>query len=569
MHPIHFAIPPIKPENSSGNSGWRAFSGVSSADSQTPKSGVTIFRRRIKFSPVLILSLAFFAGLLLLGFHVYKDYGIGWDEPAQLKIALTNYSYIFNHDPALLSFKNRYYGAIYELILLKLTNNPDIRQMYLGRHLFNFLFYFSGVSVFFWLARRLFSNAWLALLASLCLVLSPRIFADSIYNTKDIPFMVAAIFAIATLVIFLDRPGVWSAFVHAGFSAFLIAIRVPGIFIPFLTLAFLAASWVFLRRPGPVIKREMGLAAVYLALTAGLIVLFWPILWHDPLGEFVNALQNMSKFPWDNPVFYQGIPYQSADLPWHYIPVWIAISTPLLYLAGFGVGSAAMLAHLFRGMGNWFEGEKRDNLILLACFFGPLLAVLAVHPVLYDAWRQMFFIYPPLLLIAISGMRTGAGWLRRLLPAQFSYAAAAIILSVGLLEPAVFMIRYHPNENIYFNRLAGENMTQITHLYETDYWGLAYKQGIDFILSTDPGENIPVMMAEIPGEDYVNDLLPPSLKDRLVLIGQEKNARYLVADYRFHPGDYPYQKEIYSVKVGGASILSVFDLRGEPGNQSK
>ncbi len=553
MHPTNFSISLFKPENSSENSGWR----------------IPYFRTRIKFSPVLILTLAFFAGLLFLGFHIYKDYGVGWDEPAQLKIALTNYAYIIKHDPGLLSFKNRYYGSIYELFLLKLTNNPDVRQMYLGRHLDNFLFYFLGVAGFFWLARRLFSNAWLALLASLCLVLSPRIFADSIYNTKDIPFMVAYIFAMITLLMFLDRPTLWSAFVHAGFSAFLIAIRVPGIFIPAITLAYLAAGWVFRRRPAPEVKRELLLVSFYLALTAGLIVLFWPILWHDPIGEFVNAIQNMSRFPWNNPVFYQGIPFQSADLPWHYIPVWIAISTPLLYLAGFVAGCAAMLADLFRRFGNWLEGEKRDNLIVLACFFGPLLAVLVVHPVLYDAWRQMFFIYPPLLLIAIQGMRTSAHWLNRVLPAHFAYTAGAIILAIGLLEPAVFMVRYHPNENVYFNRLAGENMARVRQLYETDYWGLAYKQGIDYILSTDPGEKIPVLVDKVPGVDYINFLLPKSQQNRLVLQGDITNARYFIADYRFHPQDYPYQNEIYSVKVDGASILSVFDMRGEPGNQSK
>jgi hypothetical protein len=344
---------------------------------------------------------------------------------------------------------------------------------------------------------------------------------------------------------------------------------VAGIFIPAITLAFLIASWIFQRKPAKMIKHELFLITFYLILASGLMIVFWPILWHDPLGEFINALKNMSNFPWNNLILYQGIPFKSVELPWHYIPVWIAISIPLLYLAGFVAGSTAMIVGLFSGLSDWSKGEKRNNLILLACFFGPLLAVLAVHPVLYDAWRQMFFIYPPLLLISIQGMRTVAHQLSRVLHARVLIATGMIILTVGLLDPAVFMVRNHPNENVYFNRLAGENMTQVRQRYETDYWGLAYKQGIDYILSTDPDEKIPVMIDKVPGVDYINYLLPEAQKNRLELIGHMINARYFIADYRFHPADYPYKKEIYSVKVGGASILSVFDLRGEPGNQSK
>lgn len=518
---------------------------------------------------VFIITLAFFAGLLLLGFHIYRDYGIGWDEPAQLKIAHINYSYILKHNPSLLSFKNRYYGSVYELILLKLTNNSDTRQMYLGRHLYNFLFFYSGVLGFFWLARRLFSNSWLALLASLCLVLSPRIFADSIYNTKDIPFMVAYIFAMVTLLMFLDRPTLGSTFIHASFSAFLITLRIPGIFIPAVTLAFIIAGWIFRHKPVKLVLHEILLVFIYLSFTSGLVILFWPILWHNPLREFINAIKNMINFPWKYTVLYQGKELKPADLPWHYIPVWIAISTPLLYLAGFVVGSIAIIADLFRRFGNWFEGEKRNNLILLACFFGPLLAVLAVHAKLYDAWRQMFFIYPPLLLIAIQGARSVVRQLNRVLPARIIVSAGVILLAAGLLEPAIFMLRYHPHENVYFNRLAGENMTQVKQLYETDYWGLSYKQGIDYILSADPGEKIPIMVDKVPGVDYIMYLLPEAQKNRLVLQSKISKARYFIADYRFHPENYPYQKEVFSVRVNGASILSVFDLREEAGNQSK
>lgn len=521
------------------------------------------------FTLPLFLSLASFFCFLVLGLLVYQQYGLAWDEPLQTNIGQRNWNYIKNRDPKFLTFNDRYYGPAYELVLLRLTYNADTRQMYLDRHLYNFLFFFAGVVAFYWLANRLYKSLWLALLASVCLMLSPRIFADSFYNSKDIPFMVVFIFAMITLVLFLDRPTWITAVLHGGVSAFLIAIRVPGIFIPLITFVFLIGKWIFQPRPRKNVGRELLAISIYLILTIGLTIVFWPVLWHDPLGEFVNALNRMSQYPWIGNILYLGSLIQTDQLPWHYIPVWISISTPLLYLGSFGLGVILIVAGLFRQPLNWFEGEGRNNLIILACFFGPLLAVIIFHSILYDAWRQMFFIYPAFLLIAIQGIRLGMRILRRRLQPIALYSFVAILLIVGLLDPVLFMVRNHPFENIYFNRLAGDNMVQIKQRFDLDYWGLAYKQGIDYILATDPGEEIPIYVTDPPGEEYIDNFLPDNQRKRLVIEDSPDQARYFVGNYRYHPEEYSLGKKIYSVTVDGASILSVFDLRGEPGNQNQ
>ncbi len=138
----------------------------------------------VTFTLPSYLVLAFLLGFLVLGLSVYQDYGIAWDEPAQVDIGRMNWSYIRNRDPQLLTFQDRYYGPAYEIILFRLNDTIDTRQMYLERHLFNFLFFFAGVVAFFWLAHRLFDSSWMALMASLCLMLSPRIFADFFITPK-------------------------------------------------------------------------------------------------------------------------------------------------------------------------------------------------------------------------------------------------------------------------------------------------------------------------------------------------------------------------------------------------
>jgi hypothetical protein len=521
------------------------------------------------FTLPFYLALVSFIGFLVLGLLVYQQYGLAWDEPLQVNIGQTNWAYIKNHNPKLLTFNDRYYGPAYELILLHLTYNTDTRQMYLERHLFNFLFFFAGVVAFYWLAQRLFSSSWMALLASVCLMLSPRIFADSFYNTKDVPFMVVYIFTMITLVLFLDRPTWITAVLHAGVSAFLIAIRVPGIFIPVITIVFLIAKWIFQPSPRKIVGRELLATSIYLILTLSLTILFWPILWHDPLGEFINSLNRMSQYPWIGNILYLGNLIKTDQLPWHYIPIWISISTPLLYLACFGLGVILMVAGLFRQSGNWFEGEKRNSLIILTFFFCPLLAVIILHSILYDAWRQMFFIYPAFLLAAVQGIRLVTRILRRWLQPIVLYSFVVISLAIGLLDPVAFMVRNHPYENIYFNRLAGVSMVQIKQRFDLDYWGLAFKQGIDYILATDPGNRIPIYVTDPPGEEYIDNFLPDNQRNRLIIEDSPDQARYFVGNYRYHPEEYSFNNKIYSVTVDGASILSVFDLNTEPDNQNK
>jgi len=49
-----------------------------------------------------------------------------------------------------------------------------------------------------------------------------------------------------------------------------------------------------------------------------------------------------------------------------------------------------------------------------------------------------------------------------------------------------------------------------------DYWGLSYKQGIDFILANDSSKSIKIFVADPPGQDYINSGLTSENKARLI-----------------------------------------------------
>ena len=521
--------------------------------------------------PIILISI-----LLIIGIKVYQDYGVPWDEAAQLHIAQSNFNYIFKNDPDLLSDTDRYYGTFFELPLWWLSFLlPRPERVYI-RHLLIYGIFLVGVWFFYFIGKRLLKNATWGLLGAVVLVASPRIFSDAFYNSKDIPFMVAFIFAIWALLNLIDvlhRNNGWqfisiALITHAVSCAILISARVAGVLIlPFSSFLFLASGFGPLRRW----KRSLILFVIDLALVASLTIIFWPILWHDPVHEFIKSFREMSQYPFKPLVLYQGQYFEAPMLPWHYLPVWIGITTPMLILIGAMLGildwvSSVVQLVIFgireKALFRTFSIPDVLGWVLVAGWLiGPIIAIYLFNSVLYDGWRQMFFIYPALVLMAIRGLSAVFEWImrhtRRTIWARLGYLLALV---VGLAEPIGFMIRFHPHQYVYFNTLAGDTAT-LRQRFELDYWGLSYKQAIDYILAHETVNPIVVVVATLPGKLYRDTALSVEQRERLYLTIDSGEAKYFISNFRWHPENYPYPNEFYSVDVRGTKIIAVYKLR--------
>ena len=149
-----------------------------------------------------IFVLLFFVAYFFLGVCIFKDYGISWDEHLARRRGIIAFSYIMG-DKGLLTYKDRYHGPAFEIILAVIEKvlNPfkNLRRTYLIRHFFIFLLFFAGIFFFYRLCGYVFRDWKIGLLGSLFLILSPRIFAHSFYNSKDIAFLSVFIISIYTL----------------------------------------------------------------------------------------------------------------------------------------------------------------------------------------------------------------------------------------------------------------------------------------------------------------------------------------------------------------------------------
>ena len=153
------------------------------------------------------LFLSFFA----LGLSIFKDYGISIDEEFQRYSGFYWLNYVVEFTPfetLKINISNRldniggftlpdprdypFYGIVFDLPLAFLETIFDIKEpknYFLLRHFFNFLIIFISSIYFYKILENRFSKKSIIFLGVLLYISSPRIFADSFYNNKDIVFL--------------------------------------------------------------------------------------------------------------------------------------------------------------------------------------------------------------------------------------------------------------------------------------------------------------------------------------------------------------------------------------------
>ena len=413
--------------------------------------------------------------MLLVMLYTSKDFGISGDEMTQNTYGQKVYQYFatFGKDQSCFEPFGRisnafYYGGFYDLLCVT-VNKFSPFDPFDTRHFINAFFGF--MIIFFAAKTAKFVKDWdAALVVAWLLFLSPRFLGECMNNPKDVPFALGMLMGVYYIMRFLKafpnptRPDMAKLAVAIGFA---ISIRVGGLLlIPFLGFAVFLYYFTGWRKTYALGSKEVKqLVLRCVAVVAGgyvLGLLFWPYGLQSPISNPLKALGEMSNFSTPIGMLYNDKNIVSDNVPWFYIPKWIFISTPLIVLLGI-VCSPYLLKD------KRFSFNQIFFLFFAALF--PLLYVIYKKSALYDGWRHLFFIFPPLAILA--GLFFTAMMDKMAKPAM-KYAVAGVLV-LGLLLPAKWCLANHPNEIVYFNELVGGIDGAYSH-YETDYYMNSLKQ---------------------------------------------------------------------------------------------
>ena len=518
--------------------------------------------------PYPLWALAILAAFAAVGATILDDYGTHFDEIAQREIALSNLRYIQGDAEAdihlLPQHQERYYGMALELSAIfaaRALGIDELQGIYLVRRLMTHLIFLCGAFACFILAYRLFNSLPIALLAMLLFLLHPRLYAHSIFNSKDSPFF--AMFMIALLIAHwaFAKNSVWAFALLGVWVALAMNIRIMGIILVPAMLGmraldlFHAPQWT--GQSGRV--KILLSCAVFAAALAAVFYISAPYLWSDPLS-FIDAARTFSNVG-TAPTFeqYRGVVLKSTTLPWDYIPVYLAITTPPLTLLFGALGAAAVVRRGAADPGAIFRvGDIRFGFLLIALFALPIIGVAALDVNTYNGWRHTHFIYAPLCLLAAFALH--------LLPREFkrgtrreSFArwGTRALMCAGLAAALIAIIQTHPNQQRYFNFFVDRETPELLRTqFRMDYWRISTLQGLRHLLELHPSEPV-----------FVNE---KALQAAYVLSSEQLRRIIIDADadplnnYHIIPrgeGDDEYYAEtdiLYSVKIYNNSLTVVY-----------
>jgi tetratricopeptide (TPR) repeat protein len=413
--------------------------------------------------------------MLVIMLFTSKDFGISGDEMTQNTYGELVYKYYatFGKDKSCLEPFGRvdnafYYGGFYDLLCVT-VNKILHTDTFNTRHFINALFGFFIIVFAARLAR--FMKDWrAAFIVVWLLFLSPRFLGESMNNPKDIPFALGMLMGVYYILRFLKsfpKPG-WKDIVGLTLSIGLaISTRVGGILLlPYLFVAVALYYFFEWRKQYSITSKEIkGLVVRCIAICVvgyflGLV--FWPYGLEAPLSNPFKALGELSQLSVNIGMLFDDKKMVSSQVPWYYIPKWIFISTPIIILAGI-VASPWLLTlkeYKFAVLG----------FVFFAAIFPVAYVIYKKNP-LYDGWRHLLFVYPP--LIVLCGL-TFTALIERAKSKVVRYGVVAA-LCIGLALPAKWCIANHPNEIVYFNEFTG-GVSGAYGYYETDYYMNSLKQ---------------------------------------------------------------------------------------------
>ena len=525
----------------------------------------------IKAFTVNRVAVLVFSLYLVIGVLAVDDYGISIDEEFQHLSALTSYTYVMGdvmrasgneavreaaaNAPDLMTYHDRYYGVALETVTIAIEHlrgfSMSSREIYVMRHLFVFLNYFASSVFFYLILRRRYGHTWTPLIGALMYILYPRFFGESFYNIKDMLFFAWLVISAYFVMRWLEDGKALFLIVSAFTLAVTTNTRILG-----LSLLLLACLFSLVRslRRGEPAPRVILKPALLIVLTFVCYIGVTPFVWQDPIRNTYAIFRNFLHFGgWDGTHFYLG-EMITSEVPWHYIPVWMGVTIPLLYIALFIAGACFFCAAALGRLRTRTPGPHLYDLFFTVLFFCTIIGFIALRINMYEGWRHSYCLFFPFLYVAVFGLDRVYESLRGMRTALRRGFACAVCLC--LCAQAAWIAVNHPYEYVYFN-LIGKQVAEKN--FTLDYWEVSHIDLIKYILESDGSPTIRIC-GSVFSEQKNRNMLTEGENARLDWTGIG-DAEYYIQDTRMAYEDRKAPKgfaELKAVTVDGMKIAILY-----------
>ena len=254
------------------------------------------------------------------------------------------------------------------------------------------------------------------------------------------------------------------------------------------------------------------------------LILFWPFLWENSFKNLLSAIIEFTNYPWSGQILYNGEYLSAKFIPWHYFIFWFFMTTPLIFFLIIVCGFLFVLKILLQNLINiennryrnlWNSKYEMISLYIFFIFFIPLFLVILFDSTLYTGWRQLYFLYPPLIILGLYFLN----FIKKI--SRFYFKLTISILFVQMLFTISFMIKYHPHQHLYFNKISN---VFFDDKFVQDYWGVSNHTTLMYLLNKEEFK-FPIKISAASFTDLN--------KTKLILEGKDKNKFEFVQDSHY------------------------------------
>ena len=522
----------------------------------------------------IYIGLLFFLLFFASGAFTLGDYGISWDSPVHFRRGQTYLHYFLTGRTDFGEAEQKSFYQVNDVLhtgknlkdldmghpplsdILSAVSNYIFHQKlgWLGDiEAHNLFIVFSGALTVFFVALFAYETFGLtaAVFSSLFLGLYPLFWSESHFNIKDPPqtaFFTGALYFFWKA--YKDKKPFYligsSLLAGAGLAVkfnmlFAVFIIIPWILYIILTNGKKLKNFLLS-------KKTMLVLLIAPAIILGVLYLSWPYLWNDPVFNFLKTITYYRSEGTN--IIYQPL-FVRGQLNFYPL-AWIFLTTPPVILLFLFLGTAA-----FRILK---KNEKEVYVLWLLWLLAPIARVSFSKFAVYGGVRQIMEFIPAMALIAGLGVHLAV---RKLGKFKFVLLAAVLVL---LVYP---LIRLHPNENVYFNFLAGgvkgafdKNIPAAGNTF-----GNAYKYLIKWVNENAPNDSKLALVQGATSNLPLFELRRDIDYSNAHFSGIERNGEYLMdVTYLSETKDYHYAWEyidkflepVYEYKVDGVAVAKIW-----------
>lgn len=392
------------------------------------------------------------------------------------------------------------------------------------------------------------------IVSSFVLATYPLFWSESHFNTeKDIPET-----TFWSLFLFSFWKGVTTKkakwiLISGIFFGLALGTKFNILFALFIVIPWLAVYFFVKSRQFNKIKiLKLGLTFIS-ALLVGVAIFVgsWPYLWPDPISRIQTVVGYYKTIGLTTNVDPRFLGHLGINT---YPSQWIAFTTQPIALVFFILGIFYLI---------YLIAKKKDlnALLFLLWFTVPIARVSYPGTTVYGGIRQIMEYIPAMAIIA----GIGANFIFLKLKNSFLQTVYFLGIAISLVVP---IIKYHPNENVYFNFLIGG--LKGAKAAELPSWGnsfgAAYRQGVIWINNNAPANSVVVTAYELTPNIPKIWFRPDLILDNKQRSGPLNKGEYAITltyqgtEVRSYYDSYleRFLDPVYEVKADDIAILKVW-----------